>query len=128
MTRELKFRAWIHAYCGGGVPQKCFNTMAYGTDDSLEDFFSQFENFFDIMQYTGLKDKNGKEIYEGDILKEDDAKTPVIVVIGEFVHEENYGDKATFYGCNVPIRYGYKDYFDYKYEIIGNIHENPELL
>ncbi len=129
MKRELKFRAWIHADCGGGVPQECFNTMAYSENDSLEDFFSQFENFFDIMQYTGLKDKNGKEIYEGDIVTYPNKKCFGVITFGEY----EFGDYDTYQsGCGFYIdseNTSAQGYFHPPIiEIIGNIHENPELL
>lgn len=80
-----------------------------------------------LMQYTGLKDKNGKEIYEGDIVK----------IKHEFGNTENiceiiYLDGAfrtkkfifgSYYDC---LYYWYAN--DYELEVIGNIYDNPELL
>src|SRR5690606_12438451 len=81
-----------------------------------------------VMQYTGLKDKNGKEIYEGDILA------------GREVHQDNFfcivkWGPGGFYGHTVP---GYNHFKPITYmmeaegtqynEVIGNIYENPELI
>lgn len=70
-----------------------------------------------VGQYTGLKDKNGVEIYEGDILKAAPNGA-------EFIGAVYYEDSKWFGAC---------DYLDYAVaysgaEIIGNIHDNPELL
>lgn len=81
-----------------------------------------------VGQYTGLTDKNGKKIFEGDILPTDLERTYLIV---------EFRDGCFMFNCND----GGKDYYDimlpilpeeqtvYKYgEVIGNIHDNPELL
>ena len=81
-----------------------------------------------VGQYTGLKDKNGKRIFEGDIVSTDIARPYLIV---------EFRDGCFMFNCND----GGKDYYDimlpiledaqteYRYgEIIGNIHDNPELL
>lgn len=65
-----------------------------------------------VGQYTGLKDKNGKMIWEEDIVKVDEKNYEVKFILGQF-----------FIGINMPIAYKRFDC-----EIIGNIHDNPELL
>lgn len=91
----------------------------------------RFKGFFDfgegeesiLMQYTGLKDKNGKEIYEGDILLYDsNSKTSVFYKNGAFVR--SYGNSNMYLLYDSFIEDGCL----YNYEVIGNIYENPELL
>ena len=72
----------------------------------------------DIMQFTGLKDKNGKEIYEGDLLKLDNLLMTI-----EWIPEW-----SRFMGVVDEIRCPLEEASLLKCEIIGNIYENPELL
>ena len=102
--RIIKFRAW----------HKNTKTMAYDVTPFQRD------NNTEVMQYTGLKDKNGKEIYEGDLIKSERHKYPhkIKYTLGAFVGEMVKGKFE-----------GYADgiFFD-RFEVIGNIYENPELL
>lgn len=118
MTREIKFRAW----------DKIGEVMVYqdritiaenGNWILISKQGSDFEGRgIPLMQYTGLHDKNGKEIYDGDILKADVCEDgdeeilPVEFRKGGFVF--GYYNSALRYAEN--------------FEIIGNIYENPELI
>jgi uncharacterized phage protein (TIGR01671 family) len=80
-----------------------------------------------IEQYTGMKDVNGNKIFEGDIVRIDDYET-VAVRYGTQDHEEDYGDHFMYKGWNVNLGGGYPDATMNDLKILGNIHENPELL
>lgn len=86
---------------------------------------------FSVGQFTGIHDKNGKEIYEGDIIRSFDSKGEPII------HHIQYDDKEAGFvvalnGCK-KSDFGYGR-FDQRWineckkEVIGNIHDNPELL
>lgn len=120
--REIKFRAWDKEYkymddnffvrSTGEIYDYDFPT--YDTPNIEID---EQEGFI-LMQYTGLKDENGVEIYEGDILKLNDIITYVTWMDGAFhiITSENQGGSAL-----VQMRAK-------RFSVVGNIYEKPELL
>lgn len=132
MSREFKFRIWLkptYEYkCefmdryGRKLPD--LDCRFYTQDYFFDDTWLNTDDYEDIIveQYTGLKDKNGKEIYEGDILETCCGKAEVYFD-DEFLM---YKIKVKHGGTMPFVSKKSKKHFDY--EIIGNIHENPELL
>jgi uncharacterized phage protein (TIGR01671 family) len=112
--REIKFRAWDKEtkkiYIVNSLTLDFHYCDLWDGNLNSEGIARNWDEV-ELMQYTGLKDKNGKEIYEGDIVKYKDKLT-----LDEHIIEFENG------------RFGYP-MADYKfYEVIGNIYESPELL
>ena len=143
MSRQIKFRAW----------NKQKGIMNYDNEDGTEDYWDgvytseigmvnrllnipdkdnhysirSFRHKYEVMQYTGLRDKNGVEIFEGGILSTD-LDRPYLIV--------EFRNGAFMFQCHDNG----KDYYDFmttaddnsnftKYhEVIGNIYEHPHLL
>lgn len=111
MTREIKFRYWdtkrnqmvgwesIKTFCRFGAVERMKHQI--------------------FQQYTGLKDKNGKEIYEGDEFHLGDPRITYKVVW----HDTGFMGKQNGAGSFVGLKH-----WKNRIEIIGNIYENPELL
>ena len=134
--REIKFRAWDE---GNKVMHDDFRYIKSGEDGNewrvfisdkqprvkenernqlVDEPNPYFQQQLKIMQWTGLLDKNGIDIYEGDIVSSQDdegdyATYKDIIQVVEF-------DTGSFY----PVSEKYSKYF----EVIGNIYENKELL
>lgn len=107
--REIKFRAWDKK------GNKMWEWEEIKDKVNLGKIFSSDWENWKSMQYTGLKDKNGVEIYEGDIVKywAPQYKPDIISVIK---FDKKTGGWEGFIGDTK------------EYKIIGNIYENPELL
>ena len=131
--REIKFRAWdkktqvlnrvtllgLHYDLQPDPP-------VYGMSDDIDGV--RYYSDVDLMQYTSLKDKNGVEIYEGDIVEYDSGtKAKVIFKEGCFVGYDGY---ATSSDEAYLLLVAKEDPFgpDFRLEVIGNIYENPDLL
>ena len=123
MKREIKFRVW----------KKSNKDLGFDDDQIIEremiyfwlgDIYWRGEETGDysfpydyhVMQFTGLTDKNGKDIYEGDILK--DQYTSMI--------DRVCFDAGRF--CIYKSGKGLYKYHPNNLDVVGNIHENPELL
>ena len=112
--KELKFRAWDG--------KKMIDDVAPASETSIIEFYDGYEwqeiEVEAVEQYTGLKDKNGKEIYEGDIVsvRNKNRKNEHDIGVVEF-------GKAAF---RCPFLLG--KYHSGQVEVIGNVHENADLM
>jgi uncharacterized phage protein (TIGR01671 family) len=128
--REIKFRGLSDNF----EPREWFYGCLVNQDDKHYIIHEDIENMVivdpeTVGQYTGLKDKNGKEIYEGDILI---CKQYIGGNFVDYAIEKGYVD-FTYGAFGLHRKQGYyrpfKDWLeDYELEVIGNIHNNPELL
>ncbi len=140
--REIKFRAWdtkekvmlsAESQKFIIIPSKPFGAGKHFEYDNYKDIHDSEISCFDwasadlicgryeLMQFTGLQDKNGDDIYEGDILQGSETSPKYSVVM----EKGRWGAVYRYKGNG-----GFIDLFDknHLFEIIGNIHQNPELL
>jgi uncharacterized phage protein (TIGR01671 family) len=141
---DIKFRAWVNnsgMFYGVGVDRDG-NPMFYDPHNGPLDGSHEYpcyENFFGkatTMQYTGLKDKNGKEIYEGDIVvldgeiigPNDETLGVIKFNAGEgFMVYPSGDDTGLSWSLMTQVYHDGRD-INVGWEVIGNVHKNPELL
>lgn len=124
MKRELKFRAWCRdgEWEEDGEKMKFVmissDNLCFSSGEPLRDLLKDIDDDIYFMQYTGLVDKTGKEVYEGDIIKLGDVVCCITWDDGAFQMVTN---KQQGKSCAVQDRVK-------RFEIIGNIYQNPELV
>ena len=124
MKREIRFRLWNpeREVLTAGLDM---NTIICTSDI---DFVNDFDKKGMIwMQYTGMRDRNGKEIYEGDIvISKGDVSVLYVVKFGQYMYSDACFFLEEISDTNPPLRF-FSRGID-QTEIIGNIYQNPELL
>lgn len=119
--REIKFRAWDGERM---IEVDVFNIHINKVQNLDNPTWDWYRKDYEVMQFTGLKDTNGTEIYEGDIVK------------GHWWKRGNahrHIGRVTYIMAAFKVRgvkqyLGMDDELNPTYEVIGNIYENPELL
>lgn len=128
MSRKIKFRAWnikkkIMCYDNEDMSAGYWD-VAYSSDVSI---INQYLNLpkhlrsYEYMQYIGVLDKNGKEIYEDDIVLSDDGK------VGQVKWFEEHLAFMIWCVTDNKVYFAYDNDFS-KIEVIGNLYENADLL
>lgn len=129
MATMIKFRAWIKT--GNEIDDYVEPMTIQQMIHSKESTFSleQLNDLVDFEQFTGLKDANGKEIYEGDVIKFFGANKKIKAKneFGIIVYKaDRYG--AGFNSIIQNKEHGYGGINIVQDTVVGNVHENPELL
>lgn len=124
--RDIKFRAYdklnkkficLDDFCIEGTG--CYGNIMHNCPDYNDDMIEWESTGYELMQFTGLKDKNDKDIYEGDIVSwtqpdNGEVDSGTIIWNKEYAGFEITGDHCLDWNHMLTI--------------IGNIHENPELI
>ncbi len=122
MGREIKFRAWMN----GDMrivealyfyPDGLISAELKQPEKKLADVIAETPDMR-LMQYTGLKDKNGVEIYEADIMKL--ASGCYVVDFSDYSYQLQHRDGQPCRELSSEVAIAF--------DVVGNIHENPELL
>lgn len=130
MNREIKFRAW----------HKVKNIMVYDNEDDTYGYWdgcrnsnvgmvneilnSKYYEEYEFMQFTGLHDKNGKAIWEKDIVQGLFADQEELEIKGRVIYSDGQASYIVIASNNDEWELGYLD----NLEVIGNIYEDSELL
>lgn len=132
--REIKFRAWDKKEKNMISHIKLFR-LDTSNEKPFLPLLEKFETDLIVHQYTGLKDKNGKEIYEGDILSYLDSYDTLTESGYDFEEFINVGhvifdEKKARFDITNKNDVGYDDWIETisDCKVIGNTCENPELL
>ena len=119
--KEIKFKFYLKGIGSEEIITKTFDYSAIFSGTAKKYFNERLPGYFIIAkcQYTELKDKNGKEIYEGDVLKHHG-----IIAWNNVEHrwsaiDLNWNDEREWHDI---------DYLTSPFEVIGNIHENKDLI
>ena len=129
--REYKFRAWVTEYADETNPGYMIDLpmqklsfdfedgyiLAFGNEGFWScECYEKRKPKFVVMQFTGIKDSSGKDIYEGDILKRENGKLDIVKYEGSSFVVEHESGNSDFIAENN------------NFEIVGNIYENPDLI
>lgn len=127
--REITFRAWNKQkqkmYQADGIHWQAGIVDVFDEEDDEEYSFDLDNGNIELMQYTGLKDKNGVEIYEGDIIKRTTrswAKQSVHEIV---FRDYRFAYTNKYYGC---IALNQAVLANQVIEVIGNIYENSDII
>ena len=124
VMREIRFRVW---------DKTTRNMMGdwHLLSPRMAMFIVEYANFpkdYVVMQYTGLNDKNGKEIYEGDIVQFFDCDGVLLDTFAVEWHESGGYFAPDSYGGDYCVSLGDYDTDEHTLNVIGNIYANPSLL
>lgn len=129
----LKFRAW-HNELGRMMSIKnmwfqdnCLEELELN-DEIMNDYITAYPDEIDLMQSTGLFDKNGKEIFEGDVVRMRNPRDRRQIGMFQVVRVVNSPMLGLLDKNLTTEIFNLYEHMRNYYEIIGNIHENPELL
>jgi len=129
MKREIEFRAWHKVEERWVNQSEHLNETEVSATHNAPSILALRHRYWDIMQYTNLKDKNGTKIFEGDIVEFRHKEMGHIITCkvgfanGGFIREfEGMGSIGNTPLQCPPIQY------TLDYEVIGNIPQNPELI
>ena len=120
--REIKFRVW-DKFQKKFLDHSCyFNSKDFNEFTAFDRYFKCDEEGCILQQYTGLKDKNGREIYEGDIIQLENAPYKYEVVWNKW----HWGIDSK--GIVTDFIQSFTIAVEERCIVIGNIFENPDLL